>query len=315
MTDLSAQDIARDGDTRENDATIGDFFALMKPRVMSLVIFTALVGMLAAPVAIHPVVGFASLLCIAIGAGASGALNMWWESDIDSRMGRTQNRPIPSGRVTREEALAIGIGLSVISVAMLAVFANILSAVLLAGTIAFYGGFYTMWLKRRTPQNIVIGGAAGAIPPVIGWTVATGSVALEPLLMFAIICLWTPPHFWALALWKRREYTEAEVPMLPVVAGPKATRLQVIVYSVLLAVSSLALIFTPVAGPAYTATAIVTNAIFCWLAWTVYRRDEETAIAEKYGAEKKLFAFSLTYLALIFASLLVDAALRSSGWI
>ena len=310
MADLSARYTPR-----EDDASIGDFFALMKPRVMSLVIFTALVGMLAAPAGLHPIVGFASLLCIAIGAGASGALNMWWESDIDSRMGRTRNRPIPSGRVTRDEALAIGVGLSVISVVMLAVFANILSAVLLAGTIAFYGGFYTMWLKRRSPQNIVIGGAAGAIPPVIGWTVATGAISVEPLLMFAIIFLWTPPHFWALALWKRREYTEAEVPMLPVVAGPKATRVQVIVYSVLLAISSLALVFTAVAGPAYTLTAIVSNAIFCWLAWTVYRRDEDTAIAEKYGAEKKLFAFSLTYLALIFASLLIDAALRSAGWI
>lgn len=299
----------------EHEASVGDFFALMKPRVMSLVIFTALAGMLAAPGDLHPVIGFASLLCIAVGAGASGALNMWWESDIDSRMGRTKNRPIPSGRVTRSEALSIGIGLSVISVAMLALFANPLSAVLLAGTIAFYGGFYTMWLKRRTPQNIVIGGAAGAIPPVIGWAVATGSVTIEPLLMFAIIFLWTPPHFWALALWKRLEYTEAEVPMLPVVAGPKATRVQVLVYSIIMALSSLALIFTEVAGPAYTATAIVTNAIFCWLAWGVYRRDEAAAQAEKYGAEKKLFAFSLTYLALIFASLLVDAALQSAGWI
>lgn len=311
MTDLSARYDA----PREAEATIGDFFALMKPRVMSLVIFTALAGMLAAPVAIHPVVGFASLLCIAVGAGASGALNMWWESDIDSRMGRTRNRPIPSGRVTRDEALAIGIGLSVISVAMLAVFANLLSAVLLAGTIAFYGGFYTMWLKRRTPQNIVIGGAAGAIPPVIGWTVATGSVAAAPLLMFAIIFLWTPPHFWALALWKRREYTEAEVPMLPVVAGTVSTRRQIMAYSVALAAASLALVLTPVAGPAYIAVAVVANAIFCALAWKVWSRDEAAAQAERYGAEKKLFAFSLTYLALVFAALLVDAALRSAGWI
>ncbi len=310
MTDMSATDgVAPAG----YEAEIRDYYALMKPRVMSLVIFTALAGMLAAPVGLNPVIGFASILCIAIGAGASGALNMWWESDIDSRMGRTQGRPIPSGRVTRDEALAIGMGLSVLSVAMLAVFANILSAVLLAGTIAFYGGFYTMWLKRRTPQNIVIGGAAGAIPPVIGWAVATGSVTIEPLLMFGIIFLWTPPHFWALALWKRREYTEAEVPMLPVVAGPKSTRVQMMVYSVLLAICSLALVFTEVAGPAYTLVAIVTNALFCWFAWTVYRRDEDAAQAEKYGAEKKLFAFSLTYLALIFASLLVDAALRSAG--
>ncbi len=314
MTDATIRYGAVENAAGENEASVGDFFALMKPRVMSLVIFTALVGLLAAPVAMHPIVGFASLLCIAVGAGASGALNMWWESDIDARMGRTQNRPIPSGRVTRDEALAIGLGLSLVSVALLAVFANLLSALLLAGTIAFYGGFYTMWLKRRTPQNIVIGGAAGAIPPVIGWTVATGSVSVEPLLMFAIIFLWTPPHFWALALWKRREYTEAEVPMLPVVAGPKATRVQVMVYSVLLAASSLALVFTEVAGPAYTGTAILANAAFCWFAWGVYCRDEAAAQAERYGAEKKLFAFSLTYLALIFAALLVDAALRSAGW-
>ncbi len=308
MTDISVND-ASGG----YEASIGDYFALMKPRVMSLVIFTGLVGMLAAPISVHPVIGFAAILCISIGAGASGALNMWWESDIDGKMGRTKGRPIPSGRVTRDEALGIGLGLSVLSVAMLAVFANVLSAVLLAGTIAFYGGFYTMWLKRRTPQNIVIGGAAGAIPPVIGWTVATGSVSIEPLLMFAIILLWTPPHFWALALWKRREYTDADVPMLPVVAGPKVTRVQVLVYSVLLAFSSLALIPTAVSGMIYTVTAVIANAVFCYLAWNVYKRDEETAIAENYVPEKKLFGYSLTYLALIFAALLCDALIRSVG--
>ena len=309
MTDLSLSHL----EAEPKEASIRDFFALMKPRVMSLVIFTSVVGMLAAPNAVHPVIAFASILCISIGAGASGALNMWWESDIDGKMGRTQGRPIPSGRVTRDEALAIGLGLSVISVAMLAIFANILSAILLAGTIAFYGGFYTMWLKRRTPQNIVIGGAAGAIPPVIGWAVATGSIAIEPLLMFAIIFLWTPPHFWALALWKRREYTDADVPMLPVTAGPKATRVQVMLYSVALALSSLALIPTPVAGPVYTVAAVVLNGLFCWFAWGVYRRGEEEAQAEKYLAEKKLFGFSLTYLALIFTALLVDAALHHAG--
>lgn len=309
MTDISVDQIG----APQREAEICDFFALMKPRVMSLVIFTSIAGMLAAPVSVHPVIGFAAILCISIGAGASGALNMWWESDIDGKMGRTQGRPIPSGRVTREEALAIGMGLSVISVAMLAVFANILSAVLLAGTIAFYGGFYTMWLKRRTPQNIVIGGAAGAIPPVIGWTVATGSIAIEPLLMFAIIFLWTPPHFWALALWKRREYVNADVPMLPVVAGPKVTRDQVMLYSIALAISSIALIPTAVAGPVYTVAAVVLNALFCWFAWGVYRRDEDAAIAENYLAEKKLFGYSLTYLALIFTALLCDAALRHAG--
>ena len=310
MTDMTVPRAA----AGEGEATVADFLALMKPRVMSLVIFTALVGMLAAPVAVHPVIGFASLLCIAVGAGASGALNMWWEADIDARMGRTRNRPIPSGRVTRDEALALGLGLSILSVGLLAVFANPLSALLLAGTIAFYGGFYTMWLKRRTPQNIVIGGAAGAVPPVIGWAAATGGIAVEPLLMFLIVFLWTPPHFWALALWKRREYAQAEVPMHPVVAGPAATRRQVFLYALAMAAASLALIATPVAGPAYTAVALVANAAFCVLAWRVRGRDEAAAQAQSYRAEKALFAFSLTYLAAIFASLAVDAALRGAGW-
>lgn len=308
MTDITSITAAQ---TDPGDASLRDYFQLMKPRVMSLVIFTSIAGMVAAPGSIHPLIAFASILCISIGAGASGALNMWWEADIDGRMGRTKNRPIPSGRVSRDEALAIGLGLSFVSVAMLAVFANPLSALLLAGTIAFYGGFYTMWLKRRTAQNIVIGGAAGAIPPVIGWAVATGSVSIEPLLMFAIIFLWTPPHFWALALWKQREYENAEVPMLPVTAGPKETRRQILLYSVALALCSIALIPTAAGGPIYTLTALITNALFVWHGYQVWRRDEEAALAEKYRAEKKLFAFSLTYLALIFAAFLCDAALAS----
>ena len=308
MTDLS---VSESGVPTGYEAEIRDYYALMKPRVMSLVIFTALAGMLAAPAGLNPVIGFASILCIAVGAGASGALNMWWEADIDGRMGRTQNRPIPSGRVSRDEALAIGLGLSFISVTMLAVFANPLSALLLAGTIAFYGGFYTMWLKRRTPQNIVIGGAAGAIPPVIGWAVATGSVTLEPLLMFAIIFLWTPPHFWALALWKQREYRNAEVPMLPVTAGPRETRRQIMLYSIALALCSVALIPTAAGGPFYTVIALAANALFVWHGWQVWRRDEEAALAENYRAEKRLFAYSLTYLALVFASFFLDAALAS----
>jgi len=289
---------------------VADYFALLKPRVMSLVIFTALVGMLCAPVSVHPIIGFASLLCIAVGAGASGALNMWWDADIDEKMSRTQRRPVPSSAVTAEEALGFGLGLSVISVAMLAVFAGLLAAFLLAFTIWFYAVVYTMWLKRSTPQNIVIGGAAGAFPPLIGWVSATGSVSIEPLLMFGIIFLWTPPHFWALALWRRSDYAIAEVPMLPVVAGTQVTRKQIFIYSVLLAVSSLGLLFTPVGGILYAATAIFMNVWFLRWAWIVWHRSEEQAEADNYAAEKRLFVISLKYLAAIFAALLLDALLR-----
>ena len=316
MTDMSVND-APGG----YEASIGDYFALMKPRVMSLVIFTGLVGMLAAPAAVHPVVGFAAILCISIGAGASGALNMWWESDIDGKMGRTKGRPIPSGRVTRDEALGIGLGLSVLSVAMLAVFANPLSALLLAGTIAFYGGFYTMWLKRRTPQNIVIGGAAGAIPPVIGWTVATGSIAIEPLLMFAIILLWTPPHFWALALYKTGDYGKVGIPMMPNVKGPKSTRNQIMAYSVLLAVIAIAPIFTGLAGNLYAAFAVLLNIGFLALALKVWTsRAGETAEASdeaslyevKSGdrAARNLFAYSIIYLFATFGVLAAEGLLK-----
>ena len=293
-----------------DEPRIADYFALLKPRVMSLVVFTALVGMLCAPVSVNPIIGFASLLCIAVGAGASGALNMWWDADIDAKMKRTVKRPIPDGRVTEQDALYIGVGLSVISVAMLAVFGGVLAAFLLAFTIWFYAVPYTMWLKRSTPQNIVIGGAAGAFPPLVGWVAATGSISIEPLLMFGIIFLWTPPHFWALALWRRSEYAIAEVPMLPVVAGTTVTRKQIFVYAVLLALSSIGLLFTPVGGPIYAIAAVAMNAWFLKWSWIVWKRDDAVAETDDFAAEKKLFGVSLYYLAAIFAALLLDAFLR-----
>ncbi len=293
-----------------DEPQIADYFALLKPRVMSLVVFTALVGMLCAPVSVNPIIGFASLLCIAVGAGASGALNMWWDADIDAKMKRTAKRPIPDGRVTEQDALSIGLGLSVISVAMLAVFGGVLAAFLLAFTIWFYAVPYTMWLKRSTPQNIVIGGAAGAFPPLVGWVAATGSISIEPLLMFGIIFLWTPPHFWALALWRRSEYAIAEVPMLPVVAGTTVTRKQIFVYAVLLALSSVGLLFTPVGGPIYAVAAVAMNAWFLKWSWIVWKRDDIVAEADDFAAEKKLFGVSLHYLAAIFSALLLDAVLR-----
>jgi heme o synthase len=226
----------------------GDYFELLKPRVMRLVVFTALVGLLAAPAPVHPVIAFAGLLCIAVGAGASGALNMWWDSDIDAVMRRTSGRPVPSGRIGREEALAVGVTLAVFSVVMLALFANIFAAALLAFTIFFYAVIYSMWLKRSTPQNIVIGGAAGAFPPMIGWAIATGGVSVESVLMFLVIFLWTPPHFWALALFRNDDYTRAGVPMLPVTAGARATRVQILLYSLILAPVVVALATTQVGG-------------------------------------------------------------------
>lgn len=293
-----------------DEPQIRDYFALLKPRVMSLVIFTALVGMLCTPVSVNPVIGFASLLCIAVGAGASGALNMWYDADIDAKMRRTQGRPVPAGRVSAQEALGFGLGLSVISVTMLAVFAGFLAAALLAFTIWFYAVFYTMWLKRRTPQNIVIGGAAGAFPPLIGWVAATGSIAIEPVLMFGVIFLWTPPHFWALALWRRSDYAIAEVPMLPVAVGTDATRRQSFFYAVAMAVCSLALIATPVGGVVYTIAALAMNGWFLRWSWTVWQRDDAAAEADNFAAEKRMFVVSLYYLATLFAALLFDALLR-----
>ena len=295
------------------DAGFGDYVALMKPRVMSLVVFTAFVGLAVAPVAVHPVLAFASILFIAIGAGASGALNMWWDADIDAVMRRTRGRPVPQGRVSADEAMALGFGLSGIAVVMLGLAANWLAAGMLAFTIFFYLVVYTMWLKRLTPHNIVIGGAAGAFPPVIGWACATGGTGIEPWLMFALIFLWTPPHFWALALFMRSDYDDAGVPMLTVTHGRPATRRQVFVYSLILAPAALALALSGVGGPATLATAVVLNAMFIKGAWAIRQRDEAEAVADGYRVEKSVFKLSLVYLFAHFGALLVDAGLRAAG--
>ena len=282
------------------DAAVGDYFALLKPRVMSVVVFTAFTGLVVAPGSLHPVLAFVAVLCIAVGAGAAGALNMWYEADIDARMARTASRPIPSGRVPKGDALVLGVGLSAASVMALGVMVNWLAAALLAGTIAFYVLVYTVWLKRRTPQNIVIGGAAGAFPPAIGWAAATGEVGLGALVLFGLIFLWTPPHFWALSLLKSGEYARAGIPMLPVVAGERRTRREIVIYSVLVAVAGLAPWAVGLAGPLYAAAAAVLGAGFLGLSILVWSRPEPIWPARLYG-------YSILYLLLLFAFLLVGA--------
>jgi protoheme IX farnesyltransferase len=281
-------------------AGVGDYIALMKPRVMSLVVFTAFVGLLIAPGHLHPVIAFTALLCIAVGAGAAGTLNMWYDADIDERMTRTAARPIPAGRVAPGEALAFGITLAVFAVVVLGLLVNIVAAALLALTIAFYVLIYTMWLKRSTPQNIVVGGAAGALPPMIGWAAATGGVAIEPILLFLIIFFWTPPHFWALSLYRTEDYARAGVPMLPVVAGEAETRRQILLYSLVLAPLGVAPWFLGYTGPLYGVIAVAAGAVIVALALRV--RGERNG----HAASKQMFAFSILYLFLLFAMLLVD---------
>ncbi|MGR3570648.1 heme o synthase [Brevirhabdus sp.] len=298
---------------QRGEAHFGDYFALLKPRVMSLVVFTALVGLLVAPVSVHPVEAFAAILFIAIGGGASGALNMWWDADIDAVMRRTSGRPVPSGRVSPGEALQIGLWLSGFAVVMLLLAANSVAAGLLAFTIFFYAVVYTMWLKRWTPQNIVIGGAAGAFPPMIGWAVATGGVSLESVLMFTLIFMWTPPHFWALALFMKDDYTNAGVPMLTVTHGRRVTRQHIAIYTALLVPVALGLGFTSIGGPLYMAVALVMNGLFLAGAWQIWKRDEAAAEADRYATERKFFKLSLIYLFVHFGALLGEAALRSIG--
>ena len=295
------------------EAGFGDYFALLKPRVMSLVVFTALVGLVVAPVPMHPFVALVAITCIAVGGGASGALNMWWESDIDALMHRTRGRPIPSGRVAREEALAIGLTLSGFSVVMLWLATNAVAAGLLAFTIFFYAVIYTMLLKRRTPQNIVIGGAAGAFPPMVGWAAATGGVSLESALMFALTFAWTPPHFWALSLFGKGDYGRAGGPMLPEVAGRDATRRQILGYSVALALVSLALGLTSIGGPLYMTVAVAMNALFLRAAWRVARRSDADSDADRHLAERALFRLSLLYILLLFGALLAESSLKPLG--
>ena len=306
MTDTSATDMV-------NDAEFGDYFALLKPRVMTLVVFTAFVGLLAAPVSIHPFVGFTAILFIALGGGASGALNMWYDADIDAIMRRTQKRPIPAGKVTAGEAKSLGIALSGLSVIMLGLATNWFAAGFLAFTIFFYVVIYTMWLKRWTPQNIVIGGAAGAFPPMIGWAAATGGVSVESVLMFALIFLWTPPHFWALALFMRSDYDNAKVPMLTVTHGRKATRVHIFWYTVVLAVFALAAGFTTLGGPVYFLAAIVLNIQFLIGAYKIWRRDEDASEKDNFAVERKFFKLSLAYLFLHFGAILIEAGLDRFG--
>lgn len=298
---------------QERDAGFGDYYALLKPRVMSLVVFTAFVGMLVAPVGINPFVGLVAILFIAIGGGASGALNMWWDADIDAKMKRTVNRPIPAGRVEPGEALGLGVALSGISVIMLFLATNIVAAGLLAFTIFFYVVIYTMWLKRWTPQNIVIGGAAGAFPPMIGWAAATGDISLASILMFALTFAWTPPHFWSLALFVKNDYANADVPMLTVTHGRSATRTHILVYTFVLAFVALALGVTSVGGPAYMAVSVVLNLLFIKGAVDIYRRTDEQSYGDEHAVERKFFKLSLLYLFVHFGMLLVEHSLMRFG--
>ena len=289
---------------------VADYFALMKPRVMFLVVFTALVGLVAAPGSMHPVLAIAALVCIAAGAGAAGALNMWFDADIDRVMARTASRPIPSGTVSPDEARDFGAVLAVGSVICLGLMANWLAAALLAATIAFYVFVYTMWLKRTTPQNIVIGGAAGAVPPMIGWAAATGTVSLESFVLFLIIFMWTPPHFWALALLRTKDYARAGVPMLPVTHGADATRTNILVYSILLAPLGMMPAIIGMGGLLYTAAASVLGSLFVVMALDCYRKREGE---EADRAAKHLFAYSVLYLFLLFAVLLVEQGFGIDG--
>ena len=290
----------------------GDYFALLKPRVMRLVVFTALTGMVLAPGSINLIVGAIAILAIAVGAGASGALNMWYDADIDVVMSRTAKRPVPAGKVTAEQSLNFGLILSAASVVVLGLIVNWVAGALLAFTIFFYAVIYTMWLKRSTPQNIVIGGAAGAFPPVIGWACVTGSVSIESLVLFAIIFIWTPPHFWALALFKQGDYETAGVPMMPNVAGERSTRLQMVIYSLVLAPFAVAPWYLGFASVWYALFAAVLSAIFVAMAVQVWH------IAGADGAlkaEKRMFAFSIFYLFAMFAFLLVEGVVARLGMV
>jgi heme o synthase len=285
-------------------ATVRDYIALLKPRVMSLVVFTALVGLAVAPGSVHPVTAFTALLCIAVGGGAAGALNLWYDADVDAVMTRTSRRPVPMGRVRPGEAFAFGITLAGFSVMTLGLLVNWLAATLLAFTIFFYVVVYTVWLKRSTPQNIVIGGAAGAFPPMIGWVAVTGSLSFEPVLLFLIIFFWTPPHFWALALYKADDYKRAGIPMLPVVAGDMNARWQILLYTLILVPLAIAPWPLGYTGALYGMTSAVTGAIMLVLAFQVLRERRPVERACRH-----LFAFSILYLFLLFAMLLIER-----GW-
>jgi protoheme IX farnesyltransferase len=288
-----------------------DWILLLKPRVVSLVVFTGVIGLMLAPGHLHPVLAFTAILCIALAAGAAGCLNMWWERDIDALMRRTAKRPIPDGRIEPGDALGFGIALSLFSVLTMGLAINLASAVILAISIGFYVGIYTIWLKRLTPQNIVIGGAAGAFPPVIGWTAVTGHVGMLPVLMFLMIFLWTPPHFWSLSLYACKDYGRAGVPMLPVVRGARHTRQQVFLYTILLSISSILPWVMGYAGAIYGVTACATAGVFLILAWRVLRdvQDEAGNSLTQDKPAKLAFRYSLIYLAVLFSALALDHAL------
>ncbi|MDX3883754.1 MAG: heme o synthase [Sphingomonas sp.] len=281
-----------------------DFLALCKPRVLTLVVFTGLCGMLAAPVSIHPVLGFTAMLCITLGAGAAGALNQWYEADLDAKMRRTAGRPLPAGRMDRQSALHFGVGLGAFSVLLMGLAVNLLAAAILTVSILFYVLVYTVWLKRRTPQNIVIGGAAGAFPPLIGWAAATGRVELLPVLLFAIVFLWTPPHFWALSLFVRTDYANAGVPMLPVVAGTRTTRAQILLYTLPMVAAAVAPWPLGLTGAIYGLAAVALSGLFLLLSARVAFSQE--ADQAKMKPERRLFAYSILYLFILFGALVAD---------
>ena len=289
-----------------------DFFALTKPRVMSLVIFTGLCGLLAAPAHIHPVLGFTAILCIAIGAGGAAALNQWWEADIDAGMKRTAARPLPAGRMDRTSARDFGVGLSVGSVLLMGVAIGWLAAAILAVSIVYYAVVYTIWLKPRTPQNIVIGGGAGAFPPLIGWVAATGDITAMPVILFAIIFMWTPPHFWALALFVQTDYAKVGIPMMPVVAGEVSTRRQILIYAVLLLPLSMLPWFIGGTGAVYGVSALVLSGLFLLLSLRVGLR-RTAGEGDTMKPEKQLFAWSIIYLFALFAALVADRWLVAQG--
>jgi protoheme IX farnesyltransferase len=301
LTDISSVDLIGAGSARVAEPGVKDYVALLKPRVMSLVVFTGFVGLYLAPGHLNPIIAAVAVLCIAVGAGASGAINMWYDRDIDAVMRRTQGRPLPAGRMEPGEALGFGVTLAVASVVLMGLAVNLAAAALLALTIAFYVFVYTAWLKRRTPQNIVIGGAAGAFPPMIGWSAVTGDLGLPSLVLFALIFFWTPPHFWALSLYRTGDYAKAGVPMLPVVAGARETKKQMMVYTVVLWPFAVAPFFLGLTGIVYLGLAVLLSLLFTLAAWRVWTDDGEVAA-------KRMFGFSILYLFLLFAGMLLDRA-------
>ncbi len=308
VTDTAGKERASPAARHSQDSEVRDWIALLKPRVMSLVVFSGLIGLLVAPGHLHPVLAFTAVLCIAIAAGACGAINMWYDRDIDAIMRRTRSRPIPAGRIEPGAALGFGITLAAGSVIVMGLAVNLMAAGVLALSIGFYVFVYTMWLKRRTPQNIVIGGAAGAFPPLIGWIAVTGSIDLIPLILFAIIFIWTPPHFWSLALYANEDYRRAGVPMLPVVAGAKETRRQIVLYTLLLVPLTLAPWLLGFSGLVYASAAIVLGAGFLVSVWRVaHDRQDETGVSLTNDAPARAaFKFSIAYLFILFAALAID---------